>query len=249
MKPAIKAENLGKLYRRYDPNRPSTLQEAAIKGMQGLRVQDQFWALRHVSFEAPRGSVLGIIGSNGAGKSTLLRLAGGVGIADEGRIEVQGRIGSLLDLGIGFHQDLTGRENVMISSVISGLTRKQVDERFDSIVAFAELESFIDSPLRTYSSGMQMRLGFAVAIHTEPDVFLIDEALTVGDLAFQHKCFERVMQFRERGGAIMVVSHDLDSLQDLCDQIMWLDRGEVAAYGAAEETIAAYVQQTSAEWN
>lgn len=246
MKPAIAVRDLGKMYRRYDANRPRTLQESVIKGMRGLTAQAAFWALRHVDFEVLPGNVIGVIGSNGAGKSTLLRLVGGVGSPDEGCIEVRGQVGSLLDLGIGFHPDLTGRENVMISSVISGLTRRQVKWRFDEIVAFAELEEFIDSPLRTYSSGMQMRLGFAVAVHTDPDILLIDEVLTVGDLAFQSKCFERVIRFRDQGGAIVVVSHDLDVLHGLCDRVLWLEHGQTSAYGSAQDTIDAYVRHSAA---
>jgi len=245
MKAAIAVHDLGKLYRRYDANRPRTLQESVIKGMRGLSSQAAFWALRHVDLEVLPGRVIGVIGPNGAGKSTLLRLVGGIGSPDEGHLEVRGRVGSLLDLGIGFHPDLTGRENVMISSVISGLTRQQVRRRFDEIVAFAELEEFIDSPLRTYSSGMQMRLGFAVAVHTAPDVLLIDEVLTVGDIAFQHKCFEKVVSFRDQGGAILVVSHDLDVLRDLCDRVLWLEHGQTAAYGSAQETIDAYLRHSA----
>ena len=244
--PAISVRDLGKLYRRYDSNRPRTLQESVVQGMRRLAPQEQFWALRHVEFDVERGIIVGVIGSNGAGKSTLLRLIGRVGAPDEGEVEVRGRVGSLLDVGIGFHPDLTGRENVYISSVISGLTRNRVHERFNDIVAFAELEEFIDSPLRTYSDGMQMRLGFAIAIHTEPDILLIDEALTVGDMAFQRKCLERVVRFRNQGGAILVVSHDLDLLADLCDHILWLDRGQMAAYGQSAETVEAYVSQSSA---
>ncbi|MFN7141102.1 MAG: ABC transporter ATP-binding protein, partial [Limisphaerales bacterium] len=167
MSDAIIVENLSKHFRRFQKDRPSSLKEAALRGFRNLGCsENQFWALRDVSFTVPRGKMVGVIGQNGAGKSTLLRLIGGVGRPDAGRIKVNGRIGALLDLTTGFHPDLTGRENVYVSGVICGLTRAEVAERMDDIIEFAELEKFIDNPVRTYSTGMQMRLGFAVAVHT-----------------------------------------------------------------------------------
>ncbi len=187
------------------------------------------------------------MGPNGAGKSTLLRLIGGVGRPDEGQVTVQGRIGALLDLGAGFHPDLTGRENVFVNGVIAGLTRHEVAQRFDAIVDFAELGAFIDNPLRTYSTGMQMRLGFAVAVHIDPEILLIDEILAVGDLAFQRKCLDRIAQFKDEGCTIILVSHDANSIQQLCDEALWLRRGKLVAYGPADVVAGQYVEEMSAE--
>jgi lipopolysaccharide transport system ATP-binding protein len=206
-----------------------------------------FWALRDVSFSVSPGRMTGVIGPNGAGKSTLLQLIGGVGRPDEGSVQAYGRIGALLDLGAGFHPELTGRENVFINGVISGLTRHEVAQQFDSIVAFAELDEFIDSPLRTYSSGMQMRLGFAVAVHIVPDILLIDEVLAVGDLAFQNKCLERIAHFKAQGCAILFVSHSTNSIQQFCEEALWLHQGKLVAYGPAEVVAGQYVAEMSAE--
>ncbi len=196
---AIAVQGLGRQFRRYHLDRPWTLQEAVQRGLRRMAPAEHFWALREVSFSVAHGHALGVVGPNGAGKSTLLRLLGGVGRPNEGTIEVHGRIGALLELGAGFHPDLTGRENLFINGLISGLTRSEVTTRLDSIVDFAELQDFIDNPLRTYSSGMQMRLAFAVAIHTDPEIFLIDEVLAVGDLSFQRKCLERITQLKRAG--------------------------------------------------
>jgi lipopolysaccharide transport system ATP-binding protein len=177
----------------------------------------------------------------------LLRLTGGVGKADQGRIITQGRVGALIDLGAGFHPDLTGRENVFINGVISGLTRQEVRQKFDSIVDFAELEDFIDSPLRIYSLGMQMRLAFAVAIHIQPNILLIDEVLAVGDIAFQNKCLERIAQFKAQGCTILLVSHDTGLVSKLCDEALWLDKGQVVARGDAQEVVEQYLEEMEAE--
>ena len=190
--------------------------------------------------------MVGVIGPNGAGKSTLLRLIGGVGRPDEGRVKTRGQIGALLDLGAGFHPDLTGRENVFVSGVIGGLTRREVVERFDAIVAFSELEEFIDCPLRTYSSGMQMRLAFAVAVHVEPEVLLIDEVLSVGDLSFQTKSFERITYFKAKGCTIIFVSHNHKAVRELCDEALWLNCGRLMARGPAGLVVDQYVAATEA---
>jgi lipopolysaccharide transport system ATP-binding protein len=250
MPDTIVVQDLSKSFRVYAVDRPSTLKEALLRGWRGLRrvaPAERLWALRDVSFTVARGRMVGVIGPNGAGKSTLLRLIGGVGRADEGSIEAHGRIGALLDLGAGFHPDLTGRENVFINGVISGLTRQEVARRFDSIVAFAELEPFIDNPLRTYSTGMQMRLGFAVAAHTDPEILLIDEILAVGDLAFQRKCLDRIAQFKAQGCTILLVSHDANSIQRLCDEALWLRQGKLVAYARADVVVRQYVEEMSAE--
>lgn len=236
----IRVEGLGKRFRRYSEDRPWTLQEAALRGFRGLKAEDYFWALKDVSFHVPAGRMTGLVGRNGAGKSTLLSLVGGVGHPTEGRIYTRGRIGALIDLGAGFHPDLTGRENIFINGVISGLTRDEVGKRFDSIVDFSELEGFIDSPYRTYSTGMRMRLAFSVAVHTEPEILLIDEVLAVGDMAFQRKCLERVDEFKQQGCAILLVSHDPNLVGELCDQALWLNEGHVVASGPAQAVAQQY---------
>lgn len=245
MRDIISLQGLGKQFPRYHADRPRTLQEAVVSGLRRLGPTERFWALREVSFSLPPGRMVGLIGSNGAGKSTLLRLIGGIGKPDEGRVEINGRLGALLDLGAGFHPDLTGRENVFINGVISGLTRREVAERFDEIVAFAELEEFINSPLRTYSTGMQMRLGFAIAVHIEPEILLIDEVLAVGDLAFQSKCLNRIEQFKALGATIILVSHDMTSIRQLCDEVVWLRRGRIAAYGPTDDVVDKYIAEVT----
>ena len=188
------------------------------------------------------GRALGVIGRNGAGKSTLLRLLAGISRPDEGKISVRGRIGGLLELTAGFHPDLTGRENVFIGGVIRGLTRAQVRDRFEAILDFAELRDAIDRPMRTYSSGMQMRLAFAVAIHCEPDILLVDEVLAVGDAAFQKKCLDRISDLRNGGCTIVMVSHDAALVQDMCNDALWLREGAVAGFGDAKPVIAEYLK-------
>lgn len=243
----IVVRNVGKQFRSYHSERPWTLIEAVTRGFRHLKPAEQFWALRDINFSVRDGETIGIIGKNGAGKSTLLRLIGGVGRPDHGAIQTRGRIGALLELGAGFHPDLTGRENLFISGVISGLTRQQVSERFDSIVDFAELEAFIDSPLRTYSTGMQMRLAFAVAVHIDPEILLIDEVLAVGDINFQNKCLRRIAQFKEQGCTVLLVSHEANLVEKLCDRAIWLRRGEIAAQGAAEMVVSQYVSAMATE--
>jgi lipopolysaccharide transport system ATP-binding protein len=244
MEDAIVVQNLSKQFRRYHPDRPWTLQEVFLQGLRRARPVERFWALRDVSFRIAHGRMVGIVGPNGAGKSTLLRLIGGIGRPDKGMVKAQGQIGALLDLGTGFHADLTGRENVFVSGVIGGLTRHEVAERFDAIVAFAELEQCIDNPLRTYSTGMQMRLAFAVAVHIEPEILLIDEVLSVGDLAFQRKSFERIAAFKAKGCTIVVISHDTTCIRELCDEALWLQAGCLMAHGAAAEVVDRYITAT-----
>jgi lipopolysaccharide transport system ATP-binding protein len=239
----VTVQDLGKRFRLYHKNRPRTLKQFFVRGARHLKPRDDFWALRDVSFTLEAGQALGIIGHNGAGKSTLLRLIGGIGRPDEGSIEVNGRIGALLGLGAGFHPDLTGRENVLINGVIAGFPRRRLAETFDSIVEFAELQEFIDHPLRTYSSGMWMRLAFSVAIHTQPDILLIDEVLAVGDVAFRRKCIERIDRFKAEGCTILLVSHDVNKIQRLCDKTLWLRKGEVAAYGNTRTISSDYIKE------
>jgi len=207
---------------------------------------DDFWALRDITFQVGPGQMLGIVGPNGAGKSTLLRLVGGVGRPNSGSIRVSGKIGSLLELGSDFHPELTGRENVILSGVIAGLTRREVVARMEEIVDFAELRDFIDSPVRVYSSGMLLRLGFSVAVHTDPEILLIDEVLAVGDQSFRAKCLSRVEALRRRGCAILLVTHDTSLAVRMCDQAIWLHKGRIIEIGPADEVVSAYI--TSMDW-
>lgn len=247
MDDAIVVRQLGKRYHRSQGSRPRTLKEALVRGFRQKGPVDSFWAVRDVHFRLAPGRMLGVIGRNGAGKSTLLRLLGKVGLPDEGSVETNGRIGALLDLGAGFQPDLTGRENVFVRGVIAGLTRREIANRFDAIVDFAELEDAIDSPLRTYSTGMQMRLGFAVAVHTDPELLLVDEVLAVGDIAFQRKCAERIAHYKSRGCAIVLVSHDVGQVARLCDEALWLREGRVAAHGPAEVVATEYESEMERE--
>jgi ABC-type polysaccharide/polyol phosphate transport system ATPase subunit len=198
------------------------------------------WALHDVSFGVERGSAVGLVGRNGSGKTTLLRLLSGIIKPTAGRVAVGGRVGSLLELGAGFHLDLTGRENVYLNGSIHGLRRAAIREKLDEIVAFAGLEEFIDLPVRTYSSGMYMRLGFAIASHIEADVLLLDEVFAVGDEAFQRKCFGRIFEFKQRGGTIVFVSHDAAAVERLCDRAVLLQKGVVAFDGPTHDAIMAY---------
>jgi ABC-type polysaccharide/polyol phosphate transport system ATPase subunit len=200
----------------------------------------EVWALRDVSFQAEPGAAVGLVGRNGSGKTTLLRLLSGIFRPTSGVVAVGGRVGSLLELGAGFHPDFTGRENVFLNGSIHGLSRARIREVMDEIVAFAELERFIDLPVRTYSSGMYMRLGFSVAAHIEADVLLLDEVFAVGDEDFQRKCFTKIADFQRRGGTIVFVSHDAQQVERLCDRAVLLRQGEVAFDGPTREAIAQY---------
>jgi lipopolysaccharide transport system ATP-binding protein len=242
MNQAIVIQDLGKRFRRYRKDRPFTLQEAVVTGFGRLQPLDWFWALREISFSVPYGEVLGVIGANGAGKSTLLGLIGGIGRPEEGRLEVNGRVGGLLELGAGFHPDLTGRENVIVNGIICGLTRREVDRRFAEIVAFAELEGAINDPLRTYSTGMRMRLGFSIAAHTEPEILLVDEVLAVGDIAFQQKCLDRIKQYQKRGCTIVIVSHNTNQIREFCDRVIWLQAGRIQACDGPALVVSQYEQ-------
>jgi lipopolysaccharide transport system ATP-binding protein len=238
----IVAKKVGKRFRRYHVDAPGSIHEALMRGFGKLRPADVFWGLRGVDFRAAPGRMIGIVGRNGAGKSTLLRLIAGVGRPDEGRIEVNGRLQALISLGAGFHPELSGRDNLMINGVTGGLTRRTVLKKFDEIVAFAEVEDFIDSPLRIYSSGMRMRLAFAIAIHSSPEILLLDEVLAVGDVAFQAKCMRRINEIKASGCTIILVCHDPGTVQRLCDEAVWMRAGKVAAHGPAESVIAAYLK-------
>jgi lipopolysaccharide transport system ATP-binding protein len=242
----ITVRGVSKQFRKYPPQRPSTLHEALTRGFRKLRPSETFWALRDIDLDVPPGASMGLVGANGAGKSTLLRLIAQVGRPDTGTIEVRGQMSALLDLGTGFHPDLTGRENVVLGGVISGLSRTEVRRRFDEIVAFAELESFIDNPLRTYSTGMRLRLAFSVAALAEPEILIIDEVLAVGDLAFQHKCALHIERLKAMGCTMLVCSHDPGLIRELCDTAAWLEAGRIASIGPAEPVLDGYIHALEA---
>ncbi len=201
----------------------------------------EHWALRGVGFSVPKGQAFGVIGANGAGKSTLLRLLAGVTVPTEGTVTVQGRLASLLDLGVGFHPTFTGRENIRLTCSLLGMPSALVEERIPDIIRFAELAEFIDHPIRTYSTGMHLRLGFAIAVHSDADVLVVDEVLAVGDQYFQRKCVRRIEQALAEGVTLAVVTHDLHAVRSLCDQVMWLDRGRVRAIGPPREIVERYM--------
>lgn len=241
MPSAIAVENVGKSFNRFHNQKPSTIMEAALSGFRKMQSVEDFWALRHLSFAVAPGEMIGVVGHNGAGKSTLLQLLGGVTVPNEGKLTINGRIGALLDLGAGFHGDLTGRENLYVTATVAGLTHAEVADRFDQIVDFAQLEAFIDNPVRTYSTGMTMRLAFAIAVHTEPDVLLVDEFLSVGDAAFQRRCLDRITALKHQGCAIVLVSHDPQQVMKLCDRALWLQQGETVAYGEPDIVVKRYI--------
>lgn len=236
--PVIEFRGVGKRYRIGGGGILSRL-----TGRAGLSTSPRdLWALRDVSFAVRRGEVLGIIGPNGAGKSTILKLLAGVTMPDCGELRINGRIAPLIELGAGFHPELTGRENVYLNGALLGLTRHEIAERYDEIVAFAELEDFMDVPVKHYSSGMFVRLGFSLAVQTDPDILLIDEVLSVGDERFQRKCVKKFLQFRAEGKTIVVVSHDLGLIGGICSTMIFLARGEVVASGSVDSAIGRYLQ-------
>ena len=222
--------------------RARSFQEAALAFLRGRdNSREELWALKDASFAVERGKTLGIIGPNGSGKSTVLKLITRILEPTSGRIDVQGRVSALIELGAGFHPDLTGRENVYLNGSLLGFSRKEMKAKFDKIVEFSELEKFIDVPIKHFSSGMHMRLGFAVAIHVDPDVLLIDEILAVGDQAFQNKCLGKIGELKSQGVTILFVSHDLEAVQGLCDRVIWLEGGRVQAGGLAREVVGHYL--------
>ena len=241
--PAIELSNVTKIYRRYGGRQFSTLKSALLQRsiLRDLNPAETFQALNDVTFRVPKGSTFGVVGRNGSGKSTALKLVAGITKPTSGRVTVQGRISALIELGAGFHPEISGRENVFINGIMLGLTKREIQNRFDEIVDFAELQEFIDAPVKTYSSGMYMRLGFAVAIHVDPDVLLVDEVLAVGDEGFTHKCLDKFGEFRRRGKTILLVTHSLGLVERFCDEAVWLDGGKKKAAGDPKRVIGAYV--------
>lgn len=216
------------------------------KSMLGIRPnthtlrKGEFWSLTDVSFKLKKGEGLGIIGQNGSGKSTLLRLINGIFPPDKGKISVRGKIGALIAVGAGFHPHLTGRENIYLNGTILGMTRQEVEKKFDRIIDFADIGDFIDAPVSTYSSGMSVRLGFSIAIHSEPEILLADEILAVGDLSFALKCYRKISEFRRGGGSILLVSHSIQLIRNSSNSVLWLDKGNVVAYGPTQEVCDKY---------
>jgi len=232
-----------KLYRRYGRKRSvGTLKSALLSGVgaRALSPDDAVSALSGVSFEVARGESVGVIGANGSGKSTLLKLLAGIHRPTSGEVVVAGRVAALLELGAGFHPEISGRENIEITGLLLGLTRREIASRFDAIVRFAELEEFLDAPVKTYSSGMAVRLGFSIAAHSDPDVLLVDEVLAVGDEAFSRRCLEKFEEFGRAGKTLLFVSHDLPLVAERCRRALWLDGGRLVADGPALETVARY---------
>jgi ABC-type polysaccharide/polyol phosphate transport system ATPase subunit len=245
---AIEVRDVHKIYRRYGRRKHfGTLKSALLSGgvLRQMRPDDVLEALNGVSFDVAAGKTFGIIGRNGSGKSTMLKLIAGIGKPTSGDVRVSGRVSALIELGAGFHPEISGRENVFINGMMLGLTKREIAGRFDEIVSFAELEPFIDAPVKTYSSGMYMRLGFAVAINVDPDVLLVDEVLAVGDESFTHKCLDKFAEFRRRGRTVLLVTHALDLVSRFCDEALWLDAGTARAQGDPKRVIDAYLMDVA----
>ena len=247
MTATVRFDNVSKRFTlRHERSR--SFQEAALAFLHGRdNSREELWALKDVSFAVERGKTVGIIGPNGSGKSTVLKLITRILEPTSGQVIVQGRVSALIELGAGFHPDLTGRENVYLNGSLLGFSRKEMKAKFDSIVEFSELEKFIDVPIKHYSSGMHMRLGFAVAIHVDPDVLLIDEILAVGDQAFQNKCLNKIGELKSQGVTIIFVSHDLEAVRSLCDRAIWLEDGVIRMEGPTIEVVAAYLDSVRSE--
>ena len=237
--PRVRVENVSVTYR-VSLERQPTLRNTVTRLGRRERIVREVEALKAVSFEVPEGQVLGVVGANGAGKSTLMRTVAGILPPNEGRVEVRGRVSTLLALGVGFNRRLTGRQNVVLGGLAAGLTRSLLQERYDEIVAFAELEDFMDMPMRTYSSGMYGRLAFAVAVNMDPDILIIDEALSVGDARFRKKSFQKMRELCNEDRTILLVSHALGSITELCDAAIWMHKGELLKEGDPQEVVDAY---------
>ncbi len=241
---AVEVENVSKFYKRSAHKRQfQTLKSAMLGGnlFETLTPKEAYAALKNVNCSIPKGSMFGIIGSNGSGKSTLLKLIAGISKPTFGKITSHGKISALIELGAGFHPEISGGENIFINGIMLGLSRKSITERYDDIVKFAELEEFIDQPVKTYSSGMFMRLGFAVAVNVDPDILLIDEVLAVGDEAFAHKCLDKILDFKKRNKTMILVTHSMAMIELLCDSAMWLKKGEMMKIGDPRMVCGAYL--------
>lgn len=242
---AIRVENLGKRYRLGARERYKALRDVLANPFRRTPPAETIWALRNVSFEIKAGEVVGIIGRNGAGKSTLLKILAQITEPTEGWAEIRGRVGSLLEVGTGFHPELTGRENIYLNGAILGMRKTEIDRKFDEIVAFAEVEKFIDTPVKHYSSGMQMRLAFAVAAHLEPEILLVDEVLAVGDASFQKKCLSKMHNVSQQGRTVLFVSHNMPAVTRLCPRTVLLDGGKLMTDGSSPSVISRYLMTSS----
>lgn len=238
---AVRVDHLGKKFRIYS-ERNQSLKSALMRGR--VSKYDQFWALRDLSIEVTKGTTLGLVGGNGSGKSTLLKTLAKIYWPDEGDIEYFGRMSALLEVGSGFHPELTGRENIFLNGSILGMKRKEIEQRYEQIVEFSGVREFIDQPVKNYSSGMYVRLGFSVAIHVEPDILVVDEVLAVGDAAFQAQCFERFRELKRQGTTIILVSHDMEAVNSLCDQVAWIKKGKLQMLGPAKKVTQAYLKDS-----
>lgn len=237
MTTAIQIENVSKKFRLYK-ERNQSLKSAIMRGR--TSIHEDFWALKNVSLDIRQGETFGLIGDNGSGKSTLLKCLAKILYPDEGQIKMNGRVAALLEVGSGFHPELSGRENVFLNGSILGMSRKEIQRKFDEIVDFSGVAEFIDQPVKNYSSGMYVRLGFSVAIHVDPEILLVDEVLAVGDEAFQAKCFEKFTEFRKDGKTVVVVSHALGSLVEMCDRVAWLNKGTLESVDNPARVIESY---------
>ncbi len=246
MTAAISLQNVSKSYRLWGRGSQfATLKSALLKRDVKLAPEASVEALKDVSFAVDAGEAFGIVGRNGSGKSTLLKIITGILKPTRGTVAVTGRIAALIELGAGFHPEITGRENIVINGIMLGLTRREIEQRFDSIVEFSGIGDFIDQPVKTYSSGMYVRLGFAVAVHVDPDILLIDEVLAVGDEEFSAKCIAKIQEMKYRGVTLVFVTHQLDQVRNLCDRALWLDHGEVEAIGDPVRVVDAYLQDVA----
>lgn len=236
--PAVVVDNVSLRYRMYKEKNDS-LKTALLRGRRS--VHEDFLALDGVSFEVPTGSTFGLVGRNGAGKSTLLKCLARIIYPDGGSIRANGKVASLLEVGSGFHQELSGRENIFLNGSILGMSKKDLTRKLDEIIEFSGVEKFIDQPVKNYSSGMYVRLGFSIAINVDPDILVVDEILAVGDAAFRAKCAQKFVEFKEAGKTVIMVTHSMGSLKEMCDQAAWIDQGRLVQVGSADSVVAAYM--------
>ncbi|WP_349899488.1 ABC transporter ATP-binding protein [Parafrigoribacterium soli] len=241
---AVTIDDVSKSFRMYK-ERNQTIKAAIMRGR--TSVHEDFWALKDVSFDVPAGSTFGLIGSNGSGKSTLLKCLANIYYPNKGSITHFGKIAAMLEVGSGFHTELSGRENIFLNGSILGMSKKEITSKFDTIVDFSGVEKFIDQPVKNYSSGMYVRLGFAIAINVNPDILVVDEVLAVGDAEFQEKCFQKFRDLKAEGKTVILVSHSMDTVRSMCDHAAWLSKGELKAVGEAGPTIQAYLDSLSSD--
>ncbi|WP_353988427.1 ABC transporter ATP-binding protein [Ruicaihuangia caeni] len=235
---AVEIDQVSKSFRLYH-ERNQTLKSAIMRRRRS--VHEDFWALKDVSFDVPEGSTFALIGSNGSGKSTLLKCLAKIYWPTSGSIRYNGRMAAMLEVGSGFHHELSGRENIYLNGSILGMSKKEIDRKYDQIVDFSGVEQFIDQPVKNYSSGMYVRLGFSIAISVEPDILVVDEVLAVGDAEFQEKCLQKFRDFREAGRTVILVSHSMEAVRDMCDHAAWLNKGHLMTVGDVDSTIEAYL--------